>query len=46
MKTHVGSKVMVLSCWGFENKRYKKLWLKLAKINTKRGLKDKVKTNW
>lgn len=37
---------MVLSCQGFENKRYKKLWLILAKINTKKGVKDKVKTNW
>ena len=29
-----------------QNKSKKKLWLKLAKINTKRGVKDKVKTNW
>ena len=27
-------------------KKTKKLWLKLAKINTKIGVKDKVKTNW
>ena len=30
---------------GLKTKGKEKLWLKLAKINTKRGVKDKVKTN-
>ena len=42
--------MLVLKLWFFHveglKKRQKKLWLKLAKINTNRGVKDKVKTNW
>ena len=36
---------MVLSCWGFE-KKVKETMVETSQINTKRGVKDKVKTNW